>query len=108
VSQPIPPPERGDEFQLPDPNEGREPVTTEQFRQRVADKIDELEAAGRTDLNATDLASIYLESGRGRSTLYDELNRLCEVGRLAKANGKPPYLIKTRVLNGSRNGQPVG
>lgn len=108
VSQPIPPPKHGDQFRLPDPREGREPVSTEEFRKRVADKIDELEAHNVLELNVADMAPLYLESGKGRSTMYDELNRLCDVGRLTKESGKPPYRIKARIRNGSRDGASVG
>lgn len=108
VSMPIPPPERGDEVRFPDPHADKEAASTEEFRKQIADKIDELEARNVLVLNAADLAEIYLKCRKGRSTLYDELNRLCDVGRLTKANGKPPYRIKARIRNGARDGASVG
>lgn len=108
VTQPIPPPVRGDEFRLADPNEGRGEVSTEEFRRRIAERIDLLESQNIMILNAADIAQIGLECGRKRSTLYDELNRLCEVDRLVKDNGRPPYRIKARVQNGDRPEVRVG
>lgn len=102
VSQPIPAPVDGHLFRLPNPYAGAgDNVSVEQFRQRIADKIDELESSGVLVVNATDVAKIGLECGRARSTLYDELNRLCTTGRLTKDNGKPPYRINVRMRNGA-------
>lgn len=96
-SQPIKAPAYAMEFPAPEDR-----LTTEQARGALEKKIDELEAAGQTMITFADLSEIPALVGRSPAWVYAELKRLTEAGRLTQNDGKPPYYIRARVLNGHR------
>lgn len=102
VTQPIPEPTYNDvEFPL---NGGGEPrrMSTEDARNLIESRIDELEAAGSDVVRFEDLADLKVTTGRSRPWVYAELSRMVRDGRLIQENGKPPYRIRARMLNGHR------
>lgn len=102
VTQPIPEPTYNDvQFQLNGGGE-RSRMSTEDARARVESRIDELEIAGSDVVKYADLADLAAVTGRGRGWIYGELTRLVQDGRLTQENGKPPYRIRARMLNGHR------
>lgn len=75
-------------------------VSKEQAQAIVAQRLDDLEEAGRDDVTFDDLADLVVDTGRSRQWMYGELKRLVEEGRLTTDSGRPPYRIKRRKING--------
>jgi hypothetical protein len=101
ITMAIPAPKYDGVFPLrpePDP-ETR--LTTEQARALLESKIDELEAGGQLEVTFADLNDLPGLTGRSRAWVYEELKRLTRDGRLSQVDGKPPFRIKARILNGS-------
>lgn len=98
VTAPLAPPASDTPFARPE--ERRKP-STEQARALVAERIDALEAEGKTEITFADLADILEATGRRRNWIYDELQRLCAEGRLSAGSaGRAPYRLRGRVLVG--------
>jgi hypothetical protein len=73
-------------------------LTTEQARALVAERIDELELEGKTEITFADLGDISELTGRRPKWIYEELKRLEGEGRLVAANGgRAPYRLRQRV-----------
>lgn len=101
VTQPIPEPTHDVHFPL---NGGAPPrrMSTEDARALIEARIDELETGGADVVTYPDLADLKVTTGRSRAWVYAELDRLVRDGRLIQENGKPPYRIRSRMLNGHR------
>jgi hypothetical protein len=73
-------------------------MKTEQARQLVEDRIDQLEDRGSTEVGFKDLEDLSELTGRRPRWIYDELHRLVAEGRLAEGNGRPPFTIRQTVV----------
>lgn len=79
-------------------------MSTEDAREALAMKIEELAAGGATEVGATDFKEWVADIGRGRTWVYAELERLQSAGVLEPGDGRALYRIKTapKALNGFR------
>jgi len=101
VTQPIPEPTHDVHFPL-NGGEKKRGISREAAQALIEQRIDELETAGADVVTFADLADLKVTTGYSRGWVYGELNRLVQDGRLTQENGKPPYRIRARMLNGSR------
>lgn len=99
ITMGIPAPKYDTVFPLRDPDPDDKP-STEAARALLESKINDLELGGQLVINYADLSDLPALTGRSRAWVYGELNRLVEHGRLTQVDGKPPYRIRARILNG--------
>lgn len=76
---------------------------TDDAREMVGGRIDELEMQGKETITFADFADMVGMVGRHRSWFYIELDRQAAAGRLEKVEGdRREYTIKARASNGHR------
>lgn len=98
ITEPIPAPQGGRTLSL---RPASERMSTEAARAAFSDRLDQLEREDKLDLQFSDLADLVEITGRARPWIYGELRRLSEEGRLSSTNGKAPYRIRRREINGT-------
>jgi len=84
----------------PVPDRG-ERMSTADARAALEDRITEMGGEGHEEVSASDLKDWVAVTGRGRTWLYPELDRLVDEGVLEAGDGRNPYRILPRVLASS-------
>lgn len=100
VSIPLPPSRHLAPF--PIGVQGGRKLPTEEARALFDARISNLEKAGKSEIGFADLADMSAQTGRRRSWVYEQLERLEKDGRLRRIDGDGPlkYQILTPVMNG--------
>lgn len=99
VSLPIPPSRHAVPFPLTVPVEK---MSTESARALFDSRVNDLEKTGNNEIGFSDLSDLSALTGRRRSWVYEQLERLEKDGRLSRieADGPLRYRIRARAING--------